>query len=85
LESILTFIARDKPAAAVRFVEAIEQQCSWLRTCPAAGTARDDLAPQIRLFSFRGYGIYFRVLNDRLRVERVLHGAMNVLPDDLAE
>jgi toxin ParE1/3/4 len=78
LEGILQFIARDKPIAATRFVGLIEQQCLSLCLCPAAGTAREDLAPGLRLFSFRGYGIYFRALPNAVRIERVLHGAMDI-------
>lgn len=78
LDSILHYIARDKPIAAVRFVDLIEQKCYSLALCPGAGTSREDLASGLRLFSFRGYGIYFRRVEDSVRIERVLHGAMNV-------
>jgi toxin ParE1/3/4 len=80
LESILSYISRDKPLAAVKFVGEIQDQCAALCNIPRAGTARDDLAPGLRLYSYRGYGIYFRDLDDCLRIERVLHGAMSISP-----
>lgn len=78
LQGILVFIARDKPAAALRFVERLEQQCESLAQFPEIGTRREDLALQLRLFSFRGYGIYYRELADEVRIERVLHASMDV-------
>jgi toxin ParE1/3/4 len=78
LESILHFIARDKPQAASIFVEELSQQCEALCGVPGAGTLREDLAPRLRIYSSRGYGIYFSDLEDRLRIERVLHGRLDV-------
>ena len=78
LPGILSYIARDKPEAAVRFVELIERQCELLAEFPEAGEKREDLAAHLRLFTFRGYGIYFRNLDDRVRTERVIHGARDV-------
>lgn len=78
LSSILHYIARDKPEAAVQFVESIEQQCQFLARFPESGTKQDDLAPDLRAFSFRGYGIYFRNLSDRVRIERVLPPGLDV-------
>lgn len=54
LLQILQYIARDKPQAGIRFVDKVEEQCRFLAGCPQAGTRRDDLAPLLRLYSFRG-------------------------------
>jgi len=78
LEAILTYISRDKPLAALNFVNELRQQCDFLPTAPQIGERRDDLAPGLRLITFRGYGIYYRELEDQLRVERVLHPSLDV-------
>jgi plasmid stabilization system protein ParE len=78
LLQILRYIARDKLQAAARFVDQLEAQCEFLARCPHSGTKRGDLAPQLRLFTFRGYGIYFRELTDRVRIERVLPPGLDV-------
>jgi toxin ParE1/3/4 len=78
LHGILVYIARDKPDAAIRFVERLERQCESLAHFPEIGTQRDDLALQLRVFSYRGYGIYFRNLAEAVRIERVLHASLNV-------
>lgn len=62
----------------MRFVERLEQQCDSLAHFPEIGTQRDDLAPQLRMFSYRGYGIYYRNLASEVRIERVLHASLNV-------
>lgn len=82
LTSILEYIARDRPLASVRFVESIELKCEVLARHPHLGMKRDDLATGVRLFAFRGYGIYYRELADAVRVERVLHGALDVASVD---
>jgi len=79
LLNILRYIARDKPHAAARFVDMLEQQCEFLARFPESGTKREDLASALRLFTFRGYGIYFRNLNDRVRIERVLPPGLDIL------
>jgi toxin ParE1/3/4 len=79
LLNIVRYIARDKPQAAARFVGKLEQQCEFLARFPESGTKRQDLAPTLRLFTFRGYGIYFRNLDDRVRIERVLPPGLDIL------
>lgn len=78
LRAILEFIARDKPQAAIKFVNQIEKRCELLSTFPGIGTAREDLVPGLRLFTFRGYGIYYRVVDQVIRIERVLHPSLDV-------
>ena len=78
LLGILRYVARDKPQAAVKLVDSLQQQCEFLARFPQSGTAQDDLAPDLRVFSFRGYGIYFRDLPDRVRVERVLPPGLDI-------
>ena len=78
LLQILRYIARDKPEVAARFIDRLEEQCQFLAHCPESGTERDDLAPDLRVFTYRGYGIYFRNLTDRVRVERVLPPGLDI-------
>ena len=78
IRSILDFISRDKPQAAIKFVAQIENRCQLLATFPDIGTARDEILPGLRLFTFRGYGIYYRKISELVRVERVLHPALEI-------
>jgi toxin ParE1/3/4 len=78
LLSILRFVARDKPQAAVRLVDKLQAQCEFLARFPDSGTERADLAADLRVFTHRGYGIYFRNLTDRVRIERVLPPGLDI-------
>ena len=78
LLQILRYIARDKPQVAAQFVDKLEEQCKFLAACPESGTKQDDLSPDLRVFTYRGYGIYFRNLPDRVRVERVLPPGLDI-------
>ena len=78
LEGILDYIARDKPIAARAFVDGIIETCRLISRNPEIGMRREDLVPSLRLFSHRGYGIYYRNLDDEVRIERVLHPSLDV-------
>lgn len=82
IEGILQYISRDKPRAAIRFVEQLLHQCELLSHNAELGEKRTNLLPNIRVFCFRNYGIYYRDLDDQIRVERILHGALNVSSKD---
>jgi toxin ParE1/3/4 len=75
LEGILEYIARDKPSAAIAFVEMLKDKCYTLARYPLLGTSREDLIPGLRMFSVASYAIYYRTEAGGVRVERVLHGA----------
>ncbi len=78
LDGILDFIARDKPEAAIAFAEKLIETCELIAQNPEIGESREALGASLRLFSFRGYAIYYRNLRDNIRVERFLHHSLNV-------
>src|SRR5262245_31456692 len=78
LKGILDFIARDKPVAASIFIDAIFATCHKLAANPEMGMRREDLAPALRMFTHRGYGIYYRNLDAEVMIERVLHPSLDV-------
>jgi toxin ParE1/3/4 len=78
LKGILEYIARDKPIAARSFVDGIIETCHLISRNPEIGMRREDLAEDLRLFTHRGYGIYYRNLDAEVRIERVLHPALDV-------
>src|SRR4051794_15803365 len=78
LLQILHYIANDRPTAGVAFVDQLQEQCRFLARFPNSGTKLDDVVRKLRGFSYRGYGIYFRNLDDQVRVERVLAPGLDV-------
>jgi toxin ParE1/3/4 len=78
LLEIQRFIASDKPLAAARFVDRLENECQLLARFPEIGEKQELLAPALRRFTCRGYGIYYLDLDDRVRIVRVLHSARDL-------
>ena len=78
LEEIGDYIARDNPARALSFVAEIEARCRKLLTTPEAFPARDDLLPGARMASYGRYLIFFRVVDETVRIERIIHGVRDI-------
>jgi toxin ParE1/3/4 len=79
LEEILEFIARDKPRAAVKFVERIRRTCERLGNRPHMGQARPEFAGgDLRAFPVGNYIIFYRVRSNCVEIARVLHGARDL-------
>lgn len=72
------YIARDSRANARRFVARLQDRCRQIGHAPLGYPSREDLAPGLRMAPLGRYVIFFRVLDDMIRVERVLHGARNL-------
>lgn len=71
-------IALDSPANARRFVGKLMEQCQRIGKAPMGYVGRDDIAPGVRMAALGRYVIFFRVLGNAVRIERVLHGARNL-------
>ena len=78
LESILDYISRDNPRAAVSFVETIKAKCQTLARFPLLGASREHVIKGLRVFPVGNYVIYYRPEGETVRIERVLHGARDV-------
>ena len=72
------YIARDSLANARRFVARLMDRCRRIGAAPLSYPGREDLAPGLRMAALGRYVIFFRVLDDMVRIERVLHGARNL-------
>jgi toxin ParE1/3/4 len=73
------YIARDKPDAAYRWVEAIEETCERLALNPEMGERRNirNLG-QCRSFTCGKYVIFFRGLAEGVEIVRVVRGDRDV-------
>jgi len=78
LLEILDYIAQDKPRAALRYVERLEEACSTLAANPGIGTARDDLLPHLRCLSVGSHVIFYLTTDEGIDVVRVVHGARDI-------
>jgi toxin ParE1/3/4 len=76
LESIGDWIARDNPARALTFVRELRRRCESLIDAPR-GYARVPRYEHlgIRRRVYRDYLIFYRIIDDKIEVLHVLHGA----------
>jgi toxin ParE1/3/4 len=74
LREILEYIARDKPGAALRYIDKLEETCWFLADNPEAGTLRDDLLPNLRSWPHGSHIIFYRPSSDGVDIVRVVHG-----------
>jgi len=72
LLEIWTYIARDNPSAADRFLDLIGEKCDLLAASPEMGRRREDLAPSLRSFPVGRYVIFYRPGERGIQVVRVL-------------
>ena len=79
------YIAQDSLVNARRFVAKLRDLCRRIGHAPLGYVSREDLAPALRMATLGNYIVFFRVLEDTVRIERVLHGARNLpalFPDE---
>ncbi len=73
------YIARDKPEAAYRWVEAIEQTCERLALNPEMGEQRTiRRLGNCRCFTCGKYVIFFRGAADGIEIVRIVRGDRDV-------
>jgi toxin ParE1/3/4 len=73
------YIARDNPDRAVSFVDEIAARCRTLSEFPRKGRLHRSLRREARILAYRGYLIVYREHEDRVTIERVWHGARDIL------
>ena len=78
LVDILRYISRDKPDAAVKWVEKIEDKCMLIASQPEMGERRPQLGTDVRSNFVRRYVIFHRKQGDTAEILRVLTGDRNI-------
>lgn len=84
LFEIASYIATDKPDAAIRFLDAAESTFKILASMPEMGRPRRFSNPKLsgirsfRVDGFENFLIFYRPLSDGIEVIRVLHGARDL-------
>ncbi|WP_455425733.1 type II toxin-antitoxin system RelE/ParE family toxin [Dryocola sp. LX212] len=79
LETIGDWIAQDNPVRAVSFTEELYQQCLLIAESPTLYRERPELGAGVRCSTYGRYLLLFRVLDSEVRIERVVHGARDVV------
>jgi plasmid stabilization system protein ParE len=79
LEEIGDHIAADNPDRAVSFVRELRRRCMALGDTPMADPLREEFGRGVRLLVHRRYLVLYRVSAGVVSIERVRHGARNVI------
>ena len=69
------YIARDRPAAAARFIDRLEQTCAWLAINREIGERVDWVRQGARMFPVGNHIIFYTIVEQDIQVLRVVHGA----------
>ncbi|HYY29270.1 MAG TPA: type II toxin-antitoxin system RelE/ParE family toxin [Chthoniobacterales bacterium] len=84
IDTCFAWIAKDNPAAALRFLDAIELTCDALSRMPGIGSPRYAEIPLIRgvkmlaVNDFENYLLFYLEREDSIDVLRVLHGSRDI-------
>ena len=79
LEEIWFFVAQDDPVAADRWLDTLEEKLSLIADNPLMGTARPDIAPELRYYPVGNYLLLYRIVSGGIEFVRVVHGARDLL------
>ena len=78
LRSIRNYIANDNLDAAVKMGEGFIKQCELIAKYPDIGTGVSKATDTLRMFTYRGYAIYYDNLEHSVEILRVLHPALDI-------
>lgn len=78
LLDIFAFIARDKPSAAMKWIDDVEAKCALIATSPGFGEARPAFGENIRSSSFGRYVIFFQRLTGGAEIVRIIDGSRDI-------
>ena len=82
LETVGDYIALDSPGNALRFIQGLRDQCQKIARAPLAYVARPELGDGLRSCAHGRYLIFFRPSAEAVRIERILHSALDIRSED---
>ena len=78
LEDIFSYIASDKPTAALAWVRKLEAKCLLIASSPEIGESQPQLALGVRASVVGRYVIFHRRSDERVEILRVIPGDRNI-------
>lgn len=79
LNDILEFIARDKPEAAVRWVQRLREKCQFIAQNPGVGERRPEFETgEFRSTYVGNYVIFFRPIPEGVEIARIVRGERDI-------
>jgi toxin ParE1/3/4 len=80
LEEIADYIAQDSPRQASRVLRLLRARIKEIAKQPQLYRLRPELGADARLACLGQYVILFRIRQDVVRIERIVHGGRDLLP-----
>jgi len=78
LEAIADYIGQDNPKRALSFTRELVARCKRIAIQPRAFPPRDEFGSGIRAAVHGSYLILYAERNERLVIERIVHGARDL-------
>lgn len=78
LEEIADYIARDNPRQAIRLLRKLGARMKEIARHPQVYRLRPEIAPEARVAIVGSYAILFRIREETVRIERVVHGSRDL-------
>jgi toxin ParE1/3/4 len=79
LEEIAEFIAQDSPRHAARMLRLLRARLKEIARNPKIYRLRPEIGADARLATVGNYVILFRIRQNTVRIERVVHGSRELL------
>jgi toxin ParE1/3/4 len=79
LEEIAEYIAQDSPRHAARLIRLLRARMKEIAKQPEIYRLRPELGAEARLATVGNYVILFRIRQNAVRIERVVHGSRDLL------
>lgn len=78
LDEIATYLGDTSFESADRFLQAFDRKCVQLVAFPMSGKGYPQLRPDLRGISFKGYIIFYRLLENGIEIMRIIAGKRNL-------
>ncbi len=80
LEEIAEYIAQDSPRYAARTLRLLRVRIKKIARNPKIHRLRPEIGVEARLATVGNYVILFRIRQNTVRIERVVHGNLDLIP-----
>ncbi len=79
---IADYISENSPQTALDFVDRLEARCFKIGLSPESYRFRPKLREDIRSVVFSSYLIFYRAVDETVRIERIIHGSRDLTQVD---
>jgi toxin ParE1/3/4 len=78
IREIVTRIKSDDMLAARKWFEQLNEKCRTLAETPRAGRIREDLLPNLYMFPYGNYLIFYDIIPSGIQIVHVVHAARDI-------